>query len=140
MPATGLLNSVPSNLPNRIHQDGVYGVAKVTYDYAVHGGAVGDISLDLVLPSGAIVYDGIVDVLTAPLSGGSATVALKIQSSADLLGATAKASFTGMLDLVPAGTAATALKLTADRTLKVTVATAALTAGKFNVYIKYFLP
>lgn len=132
--------SVPTGIPNRLHQDGVVGIAKATYDFDKHGGAIGDISLELVLPNGAIIYDGVVDVLTAPTSGGSATVALKLQSSADLLGATAIASVTGLLNLIPASAVASAFKLTADRTLKVTIATAALTAGKFNVYVQYFLP
>jgi hypothetical protein len=115
------------------------GIIKATFDYAEHGGAVGDIALDLKLPDNAIVYQGLIDVVTDPTSGGSATVALKIEGSADLLAATAIASVTGQLDTVPDGTAANVVKLTAERTLTVTVTTAALTAGKFHVYLTYFL-
>lgn len=121
----------------RDHIDGLGGHVKVTYDFAVHGGAIGDIPLELTLPDNAIITGGFVDVLTAPLSAGSATVALKIQSAGDLIAATAKASFTGLLAIVPVNTAATAIKLTEERTLTVTVATAALTAGKFNIFLTY---
>ncbi|NEQ52171.1 MAG: hypothetical protein F6K11_18860 [Leptolyngbya sp. SIO3F4] len=115
------------------------GIVKATYDFAQHGGDVGDIALDLKLPNNAIVYQGLIDVVTDPTSGGSATVALKIEGAADLLSATAIASVTGLLDTTPDGTATNAVKTTAERTLTVTVATAALTAGKFHVYLVYFL-
>ena len=115
------------------------GIVKATYDFSAHGGAIGDVALDLKLPDNAIVYQGLIDVITDPTSGGSATVALKIEGTADLLAATAIASVTGQLDTIPDGTATNAVKLTAERTLTVTVATAALTAGKFHVYLSYFL-
>ena len=115
------------------------GIAKATYDFSVHGGAVGDIALDLKLPDNAIVYQGLIDVVTDPTSGGAATVALQIEGTADLLAATAIASVTGQLDTVPDGTAANVVKLTAEQTLTAVVATAALTAGKFHVYLFYFL-
>ena len=115
------------------------GIAKATYDFSVHGGPVGDIELDLKLPANAIVYQGLIDVVTAPTSGGSATVALKIEGAADLLAATAISSVTGQLDTIPDGAAANVVKTTTEQTLTVTVATAALTAGKFHVYLFYFL-
>ena len=120
------------------------------YSYAVQGGtSTSDISLltDLtnkksyaVIPNKAIIKRAWVDVLTQPTSGGSATVALKAQSSGDILAATAKASLTtGEIDGVPDGTATHMVKLTADSTVKATVGVATLTAGKFNVYIEYVL-
>lgn len=115
------------------------GYVKATYDFTVHGGAVGDIELDLKLPAGAIVYNGFINIVTDPTSGGSATVAIKIEGAADLLAATAIASVTGQLDTIPDGTAANVVVLTAERKLTVTVATAALTAGKMDVYLQYFI-
>lgn len=115
-------------------------VVKAQYDFATLGGAVGDISLGVTIPDNAVITDVVIDVLTNPTSGGSATIAVKAQSAADLIGATAVASFTGILQGVPtAGTIASAIKLTANRTVTVTVAVAALTAGKFNVFVKYLL-
>ncbi|MEM9116879.1 MAG: hypothetical protein AAGD09_03240 [Cyanobacteria bacterium P01_F01_bin.56] len=115
------------------------GYVKATYDFAEHGGIVGDNACNLKLPAGAIVYNGFANVVTAPTSGGSATVAIKIEGAADLLTATAISSVTGQLDLVPDGTAGNAIVLTEDRTLSVTIATAALTAGKIDVYLQYFV-
>jgi hypothetical protein len=112
------------------------------YDYAVHGGAVGDISLRVTVPKGAIIVNAIVEVLTVPTSGGSATIALKLESAGDIVAATSIASApwsaTGIkLGIPDHATVADQFKTTADRTLTATVATAALTAGKFNVFLMY---
>lgn len=118
------------------------------YSFAVQGGAVGTVNLlsdlndsksTITIPDNAVIKKVYIDVLTDPTSGGSATVAVRLQSAGDLKGATAIASFTGIMDGVPAGAAANMIKLSADRTLQATIATAALTAGKFNVYVEYVL-
>lgn len=122
-------------------------VMRATYDFAVLGGAVGAVTLrdavtggSAVLPKGALVRDCVIDVVTAPTSGGSATIALGTgQATTDLKAATAIATYTALLACVPVGTAATAIKLTADRTMSATIATAALTAGKFYVVVHYEL-
>jgi hypothetical protein len=123
-----------------------HNTAICVYDYTKVGGVVGDIALYQTdaktlckLPSKAIIRNGLIDVVTAPTSGGSATIAVKAQSAGDIIAATAKASFTGKLDTVPVGTAATAIKLTAERQIYATVAVSALTAGKFRVFIDYVL-
>lgn len=134
--AKAQLGSLLENMGNRL-------VAK--YSFAVQGGAVGDIALvddqgnPATLPINAVVTDVLVDVITPATSGGSATVAIKSNGAADLLGATAVASITGKLDGIPVSSAATAVKMTAERTLYATVAVAALTAGKFNVIIDYVI-
>ena len=115
------------------------GVVKATWDFAEHGGAIGDIELDLKLPENAVVYGGIVDVVTDPTSGGAATIALKIESAADLLAPTLLALATGQLDIIPSGLAATVVKTTVERTLALTVGVSALTAGKLSVFLFYFL-
>jgi hypothetical protein len=127
---------------------------KGCYDFGTQGGAIGTIALfdpvysktqALVLPANFIVMQCIIDVITAPTSGGSATLALTSgQGAGDLLTATAKASFTGILAGVPVGTAATAIKIPAAQanpgsTVSVVIATAALTAGKFNVFLEGYL-
>lgn len=119
---------------------------KFTYDFAVHGGAVGTIAVAASdpIPSGAIVVDAFLNVLTVPTSGGAATIALGVQAAGDLLAAAAIAgapwSTTGLKSLTPAFTGATAIALTAARSLIVTVATAALTAGKFDVQVLWIEP
>lgn len=120
---------------------------RAKYDFTVQGGAVAALTLRdvstnkaAVLPKGAIVRDCLIDVVTAPTSGGSATIALGTgQAANDLKAATAIASYTGLVACVPVGTAATAIKLTADQTMTATVATAALTAGKIYVIVQYEL-
>lgn len=119
-------------------------VAKASYSFAVDGGAVGDIALrGQTIPSGAVITDVLIVVGTALTSGGSATVAVKAQSSADLNAADAISgapwSSTGAkrgdLDADSAP-----ILTTAERTITATVATAALTAGVFDVYVTYVEP
>ena len=119
------------------------GVAMGTYSFATQGGAIGTINLkdgdgkDLKLPANAIIKNVVIDVLTAPTSGGSATIAVTAVSSGDLKAATAIASFTGILQGIPANTVGTAIKLSSEKTLSMAIAVAALTAGKFNVLVEY---
>lgn len=116
-------------------------IARAEYDFAVDGGAVGDITLrGQQVPSGAIITDVLIRVTTALTSGGAATVALKSEGAADLNAADvisgAPWSTTGAkrgdldADTAPVLT-------TADRAIKATVAVAALTAGKFSVFVTY---
>ena len=122
-------------------------VAKAWYKYSRDGGAVGDIDLYEIdgvtkckIPTGALIVNAFVRVVSGTTSGGSATVAVKVESAADMLGATAY----GDLDTadkvqgVPDwATLADSVLTTAERTVKITVATAALTAGEFYVYLVY---
>ncbi len=114
-----------------------------TYDFSVQGGAIGSVNLkdlngvDAKLPESAIIWHSLIDVITAPTSGGSATIAFSAQSAGDIKAALAYGSYSGIVAGIPTGSAANAIKLTADRTLSATIATAALTAGKINVIIQY---
>jgi hypothetical protein len=115
----------------------------VVYDFAVDGGAIGAISiaLDTVIPTGATITNAFYEVITAPTSGGSATIAIGVSTDdpAGLKAATAIASYTlGYGDLLPDNTAANfTTKTTGDRNIVITIATAALTAGKINVFFTY---
>ncbi len=120
---------------------------KCVYDFAKKGGAIGAIVLvdeqgmACKIPNKAIVRDVLIDVITAPTSGGSATIAIGsgTMSASNFKAATAIASYTGLVAGIPIGSAATAVKMTSDQSPKITIATAALTAGKLNVHIKYQL-
>lgn len=111
------------------------------YDFAVEGGATGDITLrGDSIPSGAVIVDALLDVETVVTSAGAATLAIKVESAADINAADlisgAPWSTTGAkrADL----TATTApVKTTAKRSIVATVGVAALTAGKFKVVIWY---
>lgn len=125
--------------------EGTPGVKEVSgeYDFAVDGGAVGTITLrgDNRIPNGSVVLGGYIDVTTLVTSGGAATLAAQVQGAGDLVAATvvsgAPWSTTGVKSVVPVFTGASAIKLTAERSLAVVVAVAALTAGKFKVVVFY---
>jgi hypothetical protein len=121
--------------------------AKCTYDFAVSGGS-SSANIKLLdskgqpcsLPNKAIIRDVLIDVITAPTSGGSATISLGSGVTAvDFKALTAIASYTGLVAGIPVGSAATAIKLAADQTPVAKIAVAPLTAGKFNVQIQYQL-
>jgi hypothetical protein len=123
-------------------------VIKGMYDFSVQGGAQGAIELlsdltdgtsTITIPDNAIITRVLIDVITDPTSGGSATIAVDSEGAGDLLVATAIGSWTGLVDGIPVNTAATSVKMTADRTLQVTVATADLMAGVFNVFVEYLV-
>lgn len=129
------------------------------YDFAVHGGEVGSIPLRVTVPAGAVVVNSLLHVLTAPTSGGSATIAISLESAGDILAATAfdAAPFDGTFGLglaryrptvvqdeiepnpwaLDESSAAAFVATTAERQLTLTIATAALTAGKINVFLNY---
>lgn len=122
---------------------GLVGNAKMTYNFAVHGGAIGTITptLSPTLPAGAIILGGTIDITTTLTSGGAATIALGLGSGAQvaaLKAATAVATYAaGQLTLVPIFTAATYVKVAAATKLTLTIAAVALTAGKLDVNIVY---
>jgi len=113
------------------------------YDFAKDGGAVGDIALrGGKIPAGAIVNNGTIDVEIGCTSGGSATLALALVSAADIKAATAVATFSlaAILATVPVGTAATSVRTTAYSGLTLSIGVAALTAGKLNIALEYYMP
>ncbi len=150
--AVRTLLNYPSNSSLRTAQLGTQVIdhkvqlMKATYSFAVQGGSdTVAITLldadgkDAVLPNKALIKQVMMDWSTAATSGGSATISLGANTTTDLKNALAVASATGKVDGVPVNTAATAVKTTAQRTLKFTVATAPLTAGICNVFVEYYL-
>jgi hypothetical protein len=118
------------------------------YDFAVDGGAVGQITLrgsgalGAGVPNGAVITGGYVEVDTALTSGGAATAGVDLEATSDIVNGTvisgAPWSSTGRKSIIPAGTGATSVKTTAaSRSLKLTIGVAALTAGKFRVVVFY---
>lgn len=113
------------------------------YDFAVDGGAVSTIVLrgDNSVPAGSVIMGGYIEVDTAVTSGGAATLGVNSEAAGDILAATvvsgAPWSTTGRKSVIPAFTGVTTVKTTVGRSVAVTVATAALTAGKFRVVLFY---
>lgn len=139
-------------------------LAVATYDVAVDGGAIGAHGLGVFIPDNAIITNAWIDVVTTFTDGDTdaATIALHLQSAGDLVAAIAISNATNVWDAGIRGTlvnnpnlgadaahdtalevialyAATKLKLTAEREVTATVATAALTAGKMNIFIEYVI-
>tara|TARA_R100001510_G_scaffold33085_2_gene29576 strand:+ start:503 stop:973 length:471 start_codon:yes stop_codon:yes gene_type:complete len=110
--------------------------AKFTYDFSSAGGDVSSITLGT-LPDKAIVVRGHAEVETAVTSGGSASVALGVVANTDaFVGATAKGSLT--LNAVLATSNDLPLKMSGDTPVLATITTAALTAGKINLFVEYY--
>lgn len=110
------------------------------YDFAIDGGAVSTITLrsnDGAIPAGSIIMGGVLDVLTA-VATATGTVAATAETAADVLAATGAAGLTlGRKSVIPAFTGATSLKTTVPRSPSIVIATAALTAGKFELTLFY---
>lgn len=128
---------------------------KVQFDFSKRGGAIGAYQLDepatpgfagapagtATLPKNAVVVGCYIDVITPGATSASGTVAISTgQGAGDLKVAAGAATYTaGILACVPVGTAATAIKLTADSKPTATIAVGAITALKMNVIIQYVL-
>ena len=114
-------------------------IARATYDFAEHGGVVGDIGLGVTIPDNAVIVKAYFDVITPMVSvDGTGTIALKSEGAGDLLvGVDADTLAAGLHDCIPAGAAAQMIKLTADRELTATIGLANLTAGKFVLFVEY---
>lgn len=125
--------------------DNQQGQAQGVYSFAVQGGAVGLINLkdsagnDLKLPNNAIIQNVLIHAVTAPTSAGAATVGFQVQAANDILADTAIASVTGRLQGIPDDAVANMIRLTAERTVQIEIAVAALTAGKINLFIDYVI-
>ncbi|WP_405149445.1 hypothetical protein OG589_14550 [Sphaerisporangium sp. NBC_01403] len=123
--------------------------ARGEYDFAVDGGAVSTITLRSApgdsngneIPAGSLIMGGYIEVDTAVTSGGAATVAVNSEGAGDLQAAAAVSgapwSTTGRKAITPVFTVGTSVKTTVRRNLAVTVAAAALTAGRFRVVVMY---
>jgi|ERR1700751_111594 len=124
-------------------------IAKATYDFSVVGGAVATIQLPNadIIPNGAIITKVMVDMKTALTSGGSATVQIT-GGGITIAGATpaaySSAPFSGTVPAVigqSTGLTVTAPYVpqiaTSSAPLVLVIGTAALTAGKFDIYVDY---
>lgn len=108
------------------------------YNFATDGGAVSTIGMGVYLPINAVVWFGYAKVITQLTSGGSATIAVGWTGATGAnIAATAVASWTANALLPGVDLPGTPVLATAQRELAVTIATAALTAGRFVYYCMY---
>lgn len=119
--------------------------ARCKYDFTVDGGTQGAISLlpAAAVPDGSLVLGAYINVLLA-LTGATATAALHINAADDIEAATAISgapwSSTGWKAASDLPLGAAPVQLTADRNITLTVGTADLTAGEFEVIVAYLPP
>lgn len=119
------------------------------YDFAVDGGAISSITLrgggglGSAIPAGSVITGGYIDVTTQLTSGGAATIAVTLEAAGDIVAATAVATWTtGQRNVLPADTSGSAttgtrVKTTVARSIVITIAAFALTAGKMTVVLEY---
>lgn len=122
--------------------------ARGIYDFAVDGGAISTIALmgATLIPLGATILNGYIDVVTTVTSGGAATFGIQVESAGDIVAAgTGFASLAGpgrrnvLPGMTPgSATANTAMvRTTALRDISLVIAAATFTAGKFSVVLFY---
>lgn len=132
---------------------GQMGSIRGTYDFATQGGVVGDINLlnnltsqqEIIVPDNAIMIYGLIENITVLTSGGAAEVSVGFNGTGVVQTGVLVASAdpwqaNGLFlasDITP-DTPGTFHKMTADQNLTMTITAFDLTAGKFNVYLKYF--
>lgn len=114
-------------------------VACAVYDFAVDGGAQGQITpvSTVTIPAGSVIMGAWFKVSTAAV-GATATVSADLKATADLIAATAVTSLSD--DAVVVGKVApdaNGILTVADTTVKVTIATADLTAGVIEIIVLY---
>lgn len=119
-------------------------LTSASYSFADDGGTVGDrdLALSTEIPADSYVTHGYVVVGTVPTSSGAATIALSLTAPDDTLTATALDAgpwvTRGRKVIAPPAHGLTATKSTeAQATVRLTIATAALTAGAFDVVLYY---
>ena len=120
-----------------LNQSGVR-CESVLYDFSQDGGAVGDIEFGRLIPAGAIIKRITSDEQIAFTSGGAATVVINAGSTSLTAALAFDTDFTGVD--AQALVSAEGMKVSVDSELKITIAVAALTAGKVRFFVEYLLP
>ena len=108
---------------------------RVVYDFSVDAGATGNLDLSGLAQGNTIAKLVGVSVETAGTSGGSATIAVGVGGGTEFLSATAIASFSIGAFVEPTDADFKKVVTTTGK-LTMTIATAALTAGKMTFIFK----
>lgn len=110
------------------------------YDFDLHGGEIGAIELPgMTIPSDAVVTGAFIDVLTDISGGAGATISLGLETAVDVKAVTLVTSVSGISACAINWSASNMVKTTASRPVTLTIAEAALTAGRFNVVLEYVI-
>ncbi len=113
------------------------GFAKLTYDFAQDTGGTSDTFRMALVNSKILVIQGILHVETAVTSAGSATIDLGAETADPNAFAATVAKATLVDDYAVDTAAGQSLVIDAADYISLTVGTAALTAGKINLFLRY---
>jgi len=114
------------------------GFVKLTYDFAQDGGSTSDTYRLALVNSKILITEAILHVETACTSGGSATVTIGAETADANAFADGVAVATLVDDYAIDTAAGQSLVVDAADYISLTIGTAALTAGKINLYISYY--
>lgn len=110
------------------------GAKEGTYDFAINGGDIGEISLKNSVPVGAVIKAVYTEVVSAVTSGGAPEVDIKVGS--DVLASIADATALSGIELQTT----TLTRTSAEESLVFEIKAAAITAGEVNVIVEYINP
>lgn len=120
------------------HVAGLQNETTALYDFALYGGAITVAPITLALtkpiPAGSAITQVGIQAISAFTSGGAATVSLGLNTNTDIANAVA---FNNALFTATTVSLATVRAATNQFYLKLSIAGAALTAGKYQVRILY---
>lgn len=108
-------------------------LVRAVYDFSVDGGATG--TLDIVeATDNMVIHSAYINVKTAATSGGSATVAIGVDTDVDaVVDETAVASLTANALIVPVTN--NPIKVASGKMVNLTIADATLLTGKLEVVL-----
>ena len=114
--------------------------AKATYDVAAYGGATGSYDLGVTLPANATIVRSYMQVVTAFTNVSSSTLAIKCETANNILSAIRPDYIPfGVVDGVSTGASSVFKLITSACPLTATIATAAASTGKINIYVDYIV-
>jgi hypothetical protein len=131
-------NSTGASYKTQLHKS-----QTVEYDFAVDGGAAGNINLALKypIPAGSIVYASLMYATTTYASGGASTVEVGINAATDMSAAPVTIAQVNAGWYEPRASAVAPVVAAAEVTNVIfTIATAAATAGVVSVNVQYLEP
>lgn len=97
---------------------------------------------DATLPDNAVVRQVFIDTITAAASGSGTTPTISFGTDSppvNFKAATAFNSYSGVVAGIPVGTAATAVKMSADTAVGARVLAGSLSSGKIDLLIEYLI-
>ena len=122
----------------------VCGVAKATYDFAVHGGAAAAVIElmpgDELIPAKAVITNCFFDVITTGTGAGS--IAFGATTGVDLKAATAATAYGAGTDLVGIpilATMSTHIHVATACNITATISVGTITAGKITCFVYYVI-